>query len=318
MRANLVVVTLPSGAPDLRALDVFVTVVELGSLSKAARAHGISQPSASNRVRGLERHLGLCLLERSTTGSIPTAAGALVAGWAGSVLHSMHELHAGVEALKDRRAGQLRIAASLTIAEYLLPSWLEEFLRNRPDDSITLEVLNSEAVLERLRGRHVELGFIESSADTPDMHQQIVATDELVVVVGPQHPWAQRDSVSIDELVHTPLASREPGSGTRESLETAVVALGHRPPVSALELGSTAAVRAAVVAGHLPTVLSERAVCSDLHAGSLVRVRVDGLIIHRELRALWPIDRPRRPLVGQLLARLPGGERIGTSGRSRP
>lgn len=313
------VVPLPTGAPDLAALDLFVTVVELGSLSKAAIAHGIAQPSASSRIRGLERQLGLRLLERSPTGSVPTAAGSLVAGWAASTLRSMHELHAGVDALKARRAGELSIAASLTIAEYLLPAWLENFLRNRPDDSIKLEVLNSQTVLERLRSRHVELGFIESGAATPDMHQQVVDTDELVVVVAPRHSWVGRGSVGVEELARTPMVLREPGSGTRESLESALETLGQPAPLSALELGSTAAVRAAVIAGHLPTVVSERAVRSDVQAGSLVVVRVDGLIVHRELRALWSIDRPLHPLAGELLAGLPGHRGAGASpGTTRP
>jgi len=120
--------------PELAALDLFVSVVELGSLSKAAAAHGIAQPSASSRVRYLEQQVGLTLLERTPSGSTPTAAGSLVAGWAEQVLRAASELNAGVDALKARRSGRLRIAASFTIAEYLLPPWLETFLRHRPTD----------------------------------------------------------------------------------------------------------------------------------------------------------------------------------------
>ncbi len=292
--------------PELGALDLFVSVVKLGSLSKAAEAHRIAQPSASSRIRSLERQLGLTLLERSPTGSIPTVAGGLVAGWAEGVLRSADELNAGVAALKARRAGRLRVAASLTIAEYLLPAVLEQFLRNRPDDSIKLEVLNSSLVLDHLASGSADLGFIESPVPTPSMHEHVVAFDRLVAVVGRAHPWAMLGEVPIEALVTTPLILRERGSGTRDALTEAMRALGHGEPMSALELGSTSAVRAAVVSGGSPTVISHRAVEADLEAGSLVAIDVPGLEIDRRLRAVWPIDRELPPLAAALLAQLPG------------
>jgi len=174
--------------PELGALDLFVSVVELGSLSKAAAAHGIAQPSASSRIRNLERQLGVPLLERSPTGSAPTAEGSLVAGWAEMVIRSADQLMAGVEALRASEQGRLRVSASLTIAEYLLPPWLEQFLRNRPNDSIELEVTNSTHVLERLREGSADLGFVESPTTTNDMAEHVVGTDRLIAVVGKNHP----------------------------------------------------------------------------------------------------------------------------------
>lgn len=300
---------LPSTTPDLAALDLFVSVVELGSLSKAAAVHHIAQPSASSRIRALERRLGLTLLERTPAGSVPTPAGDLVAGWAEAVLQSTSELNAGVEALKARKAGRLRVVASLTIAEYLLPAWLEKFLRNRPDESIRLEVANSALVLDRLAARQADLGFVESPVTTESMDEQVVAHDRLVVVVGPRHPWVRRGRVAFEELASTPLVLRESGSGTRDALESALAAAGLPTPSSALELGSTAAVRAAVAAGNSPTVISERAVVADVAAGSLVEIEVDGLEIERRLRALWPKGQSLPPLAVALLASLPAPEK---------
>jgi len=300
--------------PEIAALDLFVSVVELGSLSKAAAAHGIAQPSASSRIRYLEQQVGLTLLERTPAGSAPTAAGRLVAGWAEQVLRAASELNAGVDALKARRSGRLRIAASLTIAEYLLPPWLETFLRHRPTDSINLDVANSAAVLVLLAKGRADLGFIESpDVEAPEsagsMSEQLVAHDRLVVVVGQGHPWERRGEVELDELASTPLILREAGSGTREALEGALTELGFDAPRSALDLGSTAAVRAAVVAGSSPTVISERAVVTELAAGSLVEIAVPGLSVQRRLRAVWPSDRPLPPLAVDLLASLPKPDR---------
>jgi DNA-binding transcriptional LysR family regulator len=291
--------------PELAALDLFVSVVRLGSLSKAAAAHHIAQPSASSRIRNLERQLGVQLLERSPTGSRPTVQGNLVAGWAEVVLRSANELVAGVEALQAKEQGRLRIAASLTIAEYLLPPWLEQFLRNRPNDSIELEVANSAIVLQRLADGAADLGFVESPSTTPGMTEHVVATDRLIVVVGSNHPWRTRESIPLEALASTPLVLREQGSGTRESFEQFLDIRSLGPALCALELGSTAAVRAAVVHGELPTVISEHAVAVDLDAGSLHQIDVPGLGIERELRAVWPTSRPLVPLAQKLFDRLP-------------
>ena len=105
--------------PELASLDMFVSVVELGSVSRAAAAHGVAQPSASSRLRHLERQLGMTLLERSPSGSVPTDAGVVVAGWAESILRAAHELKAGLVAFQAEQAGRLRVTASFTIAEYL-------------------------------------------------------------------------------------------------------------------------------------------------------------------------------------------------------
>ena len=225
--------------PELGALDLFVSVVELGSLSKAAAAHGIAQPSASGRIRRLERQLGVPLLDRSPSGSSPTAEGSLVAGWAEIVIRSADQLMAGIEALRASEQGRLRVSASLTIAEYLLPPWLEQFLRNRPNDSIELEVTNSTHVLERLRNGSADLGFVESPTPTKDMEQHVVGTDRLITVVGKNHPWSDRDHVPIEALASTPLVLREQGSGTREAFEQFLTDAGYGRPICGLELGGS-------------------------------------------------------------------------------
>lgn len=296
---------LPAAFPDLVALDVFVSVVELGSVSKAAVAHHMAQPSASSRIRTLERQLGLTLLERLPTGSVPTPEGSVVAGWAAGILRAADELSSGVAALRAEASGLLRVAASFTVAEYLLPPWLEQFMRHRRDDSVSLIVANSAAVIERLKGGSIDLGFIESPYPVESMRTQTVGTDELVAVVNPRHPWARRGRIDVDALVTTPLVLREGGSGTREALLDELQRLGEQPPMSVLELGSTAAVRAAVISGSSPTMISRLAVAADIEAGSLVEVAVEGINIRRKLRAIWPERHELSPLAAELLAQLP-------------
>jgi DNA-binding transcriptional LysR family regulator len=290
--------------PELAALDLYASVVELGSLGRAARAHGIAQPSASSRIKNLERQLGVQLLERSPTGSVPTPVGVVVAGWADNILRAAGELEAGLSALKAEEQGRLRIAASYTIAEYLLPTWLGRFLSDHPDDTVALDVANSTTVLQRLESGEADLGFIESPIDVPAMSEQTVATDHLITVVAPRHPWAGARQVSMAELAATPLVMREKGSGTREALEAELRHANMPAPHSVLELGSTSAVRSAVINGNSPTVISRLAVVDDLASGQLVEVAVDGLVISRNLRAVWlkrnPLPRPASDLLRSL------------------
>ncbi len=203
------VMPFPPDCPELAALDLLRSVVALGSLSRAAEAHGITQPSASSRIRTLERQLGVTVLDRSPTGSRPDTRRPTRRRLGEHRVGCRDNVDTGVEALRARQAGLLRIAASYTIAEYLLPPWLDRFLADRPDDSVTLEVTNSRAVLERLESGSVDLGFIESPNAPSTMHQQVVGTDELIAVVSPRHPWAARGSVDLATFVATPLVVRE-------------------------------------------------------------------------------------------------------------
>lgn len=305
MTTTLPIMPLPATFPELAALDLLRSVVEHGSLSKAAAAHGITQPSASSRIRTLERQLGLLVLDRSPTGSRLTPDGQLVAGWAEAVLASAAGLASGVESLRAQQAGLLRVAASYTIAEYFLPPWLDRFLVGRAGDSVTLDVTNSRAVVARVDSGAVDIGFIESPVVPSTLSHQIIATDELIAVVSPRHRWANADSVSIQEFLATPLVLREPGSGTRESLELRLGELGHSMPRVALDLGSISAVRIAVVNGSSPTVISRLAVADDLANGRLVEVDVPEIRVERRLHAVWPHRSELARLAAALLDSLP-------------
>ncbi|MFD6352231.1 LysR family transcriptional regulator [Nocardia tengchongensis] len=283
--------------PDLSALDLLLSVIELGSLGRAAKAHGISQPSASSRIRYLEQLVGVPVLERTTLGSRPTAAGALIAEWARDVVDAAARLDAGIDSLRTQRDSRLRVAASQTVAEYLFPKWLMGLRARMPDTSIALESGNSAEVARAVLDGRAGIGFVESPRLPGELESHVVARDRLVVVVAPGHPWARRAEIGADELARTPLIYREPGSGTRISFERAMTAEvpGWEPAV-ALELSSTTAIKTAVADGLAPAVLSSLAVATELAEGILVSPGVAGLDLERQLRAVWPIgQKPTGP-----------------------
>lgn len=297
---------LPPSMPDLGALDLFRSVIELGSLSRAAEAHHITQPSASSRIRRLEAQLGVTVLDRSPTGSRPTPEGHLIAAWVTTVLRAAEDLAAGVASLSAERRGLLRIAASYTVAEYLLPPWLEQFFSGRPHDSVTLEVTNSRVVIDRLESGAIDLGFVESPTIPATLERRVVGHDDLIVVVASRHPWAVTGTIDVATFGGTPLVLRERGSGTRDALTQELARLGLDAPASALDLGSISAVRIAVINGSSPTVISRLAVADDLTSGRLVEVMVPGLRIERELLAVWPRRTALSPLARELIDHLAG------------
>lgn len=281
---------MSSRLPDLEALELLVAVAETGSLGQAAGRLGISQPSASARMRTLERRLGVRLLDRSTSGSRLTAAGSVVTDWARAVLVQANALVEGVAALRSRQEDRLRVSASLTVAEHLVPGWLVALREAAPGVHVELNVTNSTHVIERVRAAEADLGFIEGRGAPRDLHSRAVGRDRLVVVVAPGHPWTRRRRpLRPVELAATPLLLREAGSGTRETFEAALAPYGG-PAEPALELGATAPLRAAAVAGSAPAVLSALVVADEIAAGRLVEVPSE-LRLERVLRAVWPRGR---------------------------
>lgn len=280
--------------PDPTALELLVRVAETGSLGAAARASGMAQPNASRSLSRLERSLGLTLLVRTPRGSSLTTEGQVVAAWARDALVALDRVALGARSLVAEQAAHLGVAASLTVAEYLAPGWLAAFRRSDPDQQVSLEVGNSGRVLEQVLAGRVALGFVESPTVPRTVSSTVVARDTLVVVVGPDHPWARRRSpVRPADLVAADLVLREGGSGTRETLERALARAGLVLGSSHLELGSTAAMKAAAAQGGSPAVLSELAVTSEVATGQLVVVPVRELELGRALRAVWlPSRRP--------------------------
>ncbi|MFF1723162.1 LysR family transcriptional regulator [Streptomyces sviceus] len=271
--------------PDLGALELLLAVARLGSLGGAAREVGITQPAASSRIRSMERQLGVALVDRSPRGSRLTDAGALVTDWARRIVEAAEAFDAGAQALRDRRDSRLRVVASMTIAEYLLPGWLLALRAGRPDTAVSLHAGNSATVAERLLSDEADLGFVEGLTVPSGLDSVVIAHDHLIVVTAPGHVWARRRRpLEAAELAATPLILREKGSGTRQVLDAALGGLA-RPLI---ELSSTTAVKAAAVSGAGPAVLSELAVGEELALRRLVRVPVAGVSLARDLRAVWP------------------------------
>ncbi|WP_043661239.1 LysR family transcriptional regulator [Nocardia thailandica] len=278
----------PPGTPDLEVLGLLVSVAELGSLGAAARRHGISQPAVGMRIGALEKRLRLRLVDRGPTGSTLTDAGHAVVELARPVLAAGRTLMDGVADLQRELDPGLRVVASKTIGDHRIPHWLSALRKLRPELAVALDVANSEQVTDAVRDRSAALGFVEGPHAPAGLGNRVVVTDELAVVVAPGHPWATRPrAVTLREVAGTPLLWREKGSGTRDTVWSALAIHG-TPVRPAAELGSAAAILATARSGTAPAVVSRLIVAHELRAGTLREVRLaDGVVLARKFRAIW-------------------------------
>jgi DNA-binding transcriptional LysR family regulator len=282
--------------PELASLEIFLAIAETGSLGRAARELGLTQQAISRRLASMEAQIGVTLAVRTTRGSQLTPAGRIVADWAARLLEVAHEIDAGMGSLRKEGRERIRVAASQTISEQLMPHWLlslqaESTRHGDKTPQVILTATNSDHAIAAVRDGTVDLGFVENPGTPKGLGTCVVGQDELVIVVPPGHKWARRSRVvTARELAQTPLVAREPHSGIRDSLTVALrQALGddmeQAPPV--LELTSAAAMRAAVLAGAGPAAMSQLAVADDLAIGRLHAITIPQLDLRRKFRAIW-------------------------------
>lgn len=287
---------LSSRMPELASFEIFLAIAETGSLGGAARELGLTQQAVSKRLASMEAQIGVTLAARTTRGSQLTPAGLIVSEWAARLLDVANEIDAGLGSLREEGRQRIKVVASQTIAEQLMPHWLLSLQdaagkRGGTAPQVILTATNSEHAIAAVRDGIADLGFVENPSPPKELGSCVVGHDELVIVVPPGHKWIRRSHpVTARELAQTPLVTREARSGIRDSLTVALrQVLGddmrQAPPV--LELSSAAAMRAAVLAGAGPAAMSRLAVADDLAVGRLRAVSIPELDLRRQFRAIW-------------------------------
>ncbi|GAA1953595.1 LysR family transcriptional regulator [Microbacterium aquimaris] len=272
---------------DTDTLRLLAAIDEHGSVGAGALACGWSQQAASARIRRAERTVERDLLVRRASGSILTADAVLIVEWARPLLDAEAVFRVSLDALTRTDAAVATIAASQTVSEAYLPAWLTAARATLPATHWRLVSDNSEGVLDRVRSGEAEVGVIESPHPPGGVNASAIGTDRLAMVCNPDHPWATSGrTVSVEEVATEPLAVREPGSGTRATLEHALARHGHEATRPAAELSSTGALRAALRAGIAPGVVSPTLIADDL-AGGLLREVATTLELTRPLTAVW-------------------------------
>jgi len=269
---------------SFRELEIFCRVVELESFSRAAEAVFLVQASVSERIASLEKKVGTRLLDRLGRKVIPTAAGELLYKHAVLLLQMKETAQQEMEKFLGLEQGEISMGGSTIPGEYILPDLIGRFNKQYPHLSVKLIIADSSEIENRVLAGEIEIGVIGSKSLHANLLCQKLWQDELVLAVPAGHPWARRKAVSLQELREAPFILREEGSGTLKILEAYLRDCGENGTnafqVSA-RFGSSTAVKEGIKSGLGLSILSARAIETEVKAGLIKALKVKGLAMSR-------------------------------------
>jgi DNA-binding transcriptional LysR family regulator len=283
---------------DLRQLEVFAGVYELRSFSRTASQLRLTQSTVSEHVRLLEEELGTRLFDRLSRETVPTRAGELLYGYARQMLALRTEARQALDQFLGQVTGTLLVGASTIPGEYVLPAVIGRFRERHPRVSITLQISDTRGIVQAVLDGQVDVGVVGADPANRGLEARPLMPDELVLVVPPGHRWSGRRETTLDELKTEPLIVREPGSGSRHALETALEAggrsLGEMQVIA--EMGSTSAIKQAIKAGVGLSVMSSRACADECRHGLMACLKLKDLAVTRHFYVVTHASRSRSPL----------------------
>ena len=288
--------------PDFR-LRVFQTVARHLSFTKAAQELFITQPAVTKHIRELERSYEQRLFERRGNHIVLTEAGQALFTHANAIAQLDEQLTEALQGLRGGEGGRLRLGASTTLSQYVVPRLLPSFQARYPSSQLTLLNGNSEHIAEALLRGEIDLALVEGRSKSRDLHYELFLEDELVVV----RRARSRTEVSplpLADLLRQPLVLRERGSGTLEVLEHALrlrqVKLAELHV--AFQLESTEAIKTYLEAAPAAVgFISRQAVVKEVAAGLLEIVPIPELTLSRHFEAAWVQEAPLSKIATQFL-----------------
>lgn len=256
-------------------LKIFVTVVEHKNFSRAAEELYLSQSSVSLQIRNLENELGTKLINRSAKHLELTQTGEIFYGYAKNILLSYNKAKEEIDQLSNVVTGGLKVGASYTIGEYILPFVVAEFAAQYPKVVIETSISNTEEISQAVRANHLDLALVEGQVNHSDFVIRPLMEDEIILVVPNRHALAKLPIVTADHLQEQVWILRESGSGTRAFSDKLIKDRGIHVKGTYV-FGSSQAVKQAVIAGLGIALVSSLIVRKELKARELTAIRIKG------------------------------------------
>lgn len=277
---------------DSRQLRTFVTLARTGSFTHTAKEVFLTQSAVSHSIKALEADVGCRLLNRVGKKISLTLAGEQLLQQAERILHDMTTTRAALKKLGKWGETQLRVGASISTCQHLLPGILREFKREHPHCRLLLEAGDSPVLTEAVRQQRIDLGITLAPQNEPLLEFQPLFTDELVFIVDPRHPWAKAGTVQRSEIPQQNYILYSRNSHTFRAVEGYFRAEG-MVLNTVMELGSVETIKELVKIGVGVSVLATWIAGQELREGSLVALPLG----RRKLRRNWGVvHRQRRPL----------------------
>jgi DNA-binding transcriptional LysR family regulator len=274
----------------IQQLESLVHLVAERNFSRAARKMVLTQPSLSKHIKNLEEAVGTRLVNREGAGVSLTSEGKLLFEFARKVLYLREDVKGRMVRLQDRSSGSISISASTLPATYILPYILSRFQKLHPQIQTFVQSANSEDAIDMVLHQQSEMGFIGKNPHSKKLHSEPLWQDRLILAVPADHHWTGTTAISVKDLMEAPFVMREKGSATREILgefllEHAGIDVNQLNIVA--EMGSSEAVKEAVIAGLGISVLSLHAVKRELDQGIIVEIPIQGWRIKRQVYLIY-------------------------------
>ncbi len=268
----------------LQQMEALICIVEERTFSGAARKMFLTQPSLTKHIKNVEEQLGVQILNRRSRGITLTPEGKILYDYAKRILKLREEAKEKIQRVREDEAGNIFICASTIPATYILPHVLSDFRKAYPDIRFYLQNADSDEVIETITGNRGEVGFIGKDPRSSRLHAEALWRDRLVLAVPAGHPFAKKGSLTLAELCREPFIIRERGSATREIFENCLrdqkkLSLANFNIIS--EVGSSEAVKEAVLAGLGVSVISVHAIAREIDRGEIAEVPLKGCRIER-------------------------------------
>jgi DNA-binding transcriptional LysR family regulator len=274
----------------LQQMEAVISLVEEGSFSRAAKRMLLTQPALTKNIRNVEDYLGVRVVNRSNSGISLTPEGKIIYDYAQRIVKLRDEARTKIIKLHENTGGNIYIGASTIPATYILPRALSEFKKKHPDIRIYIKTADSEEAMNMVLDNEVEIGCIGKKPLNKKLMAEPLWKDRLVLVVPKLHRWFNKKSITLPELLDEPFVIREKGSATRELFESCLKE-SKSLSLSRLnicgELGSSAAIKEAVIAGLGVSVISIHAVQRELSQGLLFEVRLQGCRMERNFYLIY-------------------------------
>ncbi|BAV06099.1 DNA-binding transcriptional regulator, LysR family [Filimonas lacunae] len=271
-------------------LQVFDTVARRLNFTRAAEELCITQPAVTKHIREIEQHFKVQLFHRNGTKIQLTAAGETLLQYTGQLFGIYRNLEFEMSNLAQKHSGKIRIGASTTVAQYVLPPVLAAFHKKFTAAKVLLTVKNTEQVEQDLQNQQIDLGIIEGRSKNTLFKYTPFIKDELVLVAAAKHPLAKKGVIKPEELLRIPLLLREPGSGTLEVMAHALKPLGIKIAQlqKEMQLESTESAKQYVMHSDCMAFLSVHSVVKELEHNECCIIDVKGLAIERDFFFIRP------------------------------
>jgi len=277
-----------------RQLRLFLALADTGSVSAAARLLHVTQPTASMQLREIADSVGLPLYEVISRRVHLTEAGRELARTARAIAGEWELFGQKIDAMKGLTRGRLRVAVVST-AKYFVPRLLGSFCAAHPEIDISLEVLNRDGVVQRLRENLDDLYIMSMPPTDIDLEDQVFMPNPLLMIASLSHPLAHRKKITVQQLSTERFILRERGSGTRMAVDAQFRKLRFSPLLR-LELGSNEAIKQAVAGGLGISVVSRHALYERLEGDDVAVLDAEGFPIASQWHVVYPKGKQLSPI----------------------